>query len=260
MLLNLGKYLVVVSTLVVLLAFLSLLMVKGCKQELADGITRGTWRYKMTVSVDTPEGIKTGSAVREVWNSDSKFKLDLPQAVNPAKIRGEAVVVDLGRRGKLFALLSGYKLHEGHSTQILYHYFGGGTSAEGIKHMVNLKNAKAMLEPPYYPMLVTFTDLSDLKTVKPVLEMQKGEVSPFEFKVTADHFEELFGRGVKLKGITIEMTDEAVTWGAVDQFLPKNYKSIAIDNWQKLSLEERSRISSMLHFKKESPKGSMGSE
>ena len=26
----------------------------------------GSWRYKMTVVVQTPEGIKTGSAVREV--------------------------------------------------------------------------------------------------------------------------------------------------------------------------------------------------
>jgi hypothetical protein len=27
----------------------------------------GTLRYKMTVSVETPEGIKTGSAVREIY-------------------------------------------------------------------------------------------------------------------------------------------------------------------------------------------------
>jgi hypothetical protein len=27
----------------------------------------GSWRYKMTVEVETPEGLKTGSAVREVF-------------------------------------------------------------------------------------------------------------------------------------------------------------------------------------------------
>lgn len=36
----------------------------------------------------------------------------------------------------------------------------------------------------------------------------------------ADHFEELFGEGVKLKSITLEITDEPVTWGVVDEWLP----------------------------------------
>ncbi|PZP55643.1 MAG: hypothetical protein DI586_06155, partial [Micavibrio aeruginosavorus] len=26
----------------------------------------GTWRYKITINIDTPDGVKTGSAVREV--------------------------------------------------------------------------------------------------------------------------------------------------------------------------------------------------
>ena len=34
----------------------------------AEMFPSGTWRYKMTVTVETPEGIKTGSAVREVVN------------------------------------------------------------------------------------------------------------------------------------------------------------------------------------------------
>lgn len=213
----------------------ALLAITGCKQEASaeeDLITRGTWRYKMTVTVETPEGIKSGSAVREVWNSTSKIKLNLPQAVNPAKIKGEAVVVDLGERGKLFALLSGYKLHEGHSTQVLYHYFGGGTNAEGIKHMANLKDAKATLEPPYYPLLVTFTDLNDPKTVKPVLEMKKAEKHPFEFEITGDHFEELFGKSVKLKDITIEMTEEPVT-NTTGQYIPSFAKETGFWEWRR---------------------------
>ena len=58
----------------------------------------------MTITVDTPEGVKTGSAVHEISNSKGLF--GFPDAGNPADIEGEAVVVDLGERGVLFALIS----------------------------------------------------------------------------------------------------------------------------------------------------------
>lgn len=183
-------------------------------------ITSGAWRYKMTVSVETPEGIKSGSAVREVSNSASSVKiLDFPQATNPAKVRGEAVVVDLGERGKVFALLNGYKLGEGHADNILYDVFPlpgkkpgvGGTTPKGINFYKNLKDARATLEPTQYPLLVTFTDINDPKTVKPVLEMELVDNKyPIRYKIKEDHFEDLFGKGVRLKEITIEMTEEPI--------------------------------------------------
>ena len=64
----------------------------------------GSWRYEVTITVDTPEGVKTGSAVHEISNSKGLF--GFPDAGNPADIEGEAVVVDLGERGVLFALIS----------------------------------------------------------------------------------------------------------------------------------------------------------
>lgn len=64
----------------------------------------GSWRYKMSVVVETPEGEITGSAVREMGNSTPLIQL--PDVGNPAGVRGEAVVVDLGARGVLFALIS----------------------------------------------------------------------------------------------------------------------------------------------------------
>jgi len=53
-----------------------------------DSYVSGTWRYKMTVVVETPEGIKSGSAVREVSNSTPWLGLDLPEAGNPAEVSG----------------------------------------------------------------------------------------------------------------------------------------------------------------------------
>ena len=35
-----------------------------------------------------------------------------------------------------------------------------------------------------------------------------------------DKFEDIFGDGVFLKSVNIEMTDQKMTWGVVDKFMP----------------------------------------
>lgn len=195
--------------------------------EVGDIYVSGTWRYKMTVAVETPEGLKTGSAVREISNSDSSLAFELTQSVNPGELKGEAVVVDLGSRGKLFALLSGYKRGPDYAEDVVFDVFpydGGYSTAAGIRHYRSLKDAKATLTPTDYPVLVMFKDIKDPKTVTSVLEMEtENQGYPKQFRIKADHFEELFGKGVKLKEITIEMTDEKVTWGIVDQYLLQDF-------------------------------------
>ncbi len=187
---------------------LMLFTVSACKQEASATdslVTRGTWRYKMTVTVETPEGLKTGSAVREMSNSYSKIRIDFPESTNPAKLVGEAVVVDLGDRGKLFALLKGYRYDVNHAHHIVYQYFGGGTNAAGIKALANLKDIKRTIDPNDYPMFVTFTDLHDPKSVKKVLEMVPDKTPGIHgrYNLTADHTEEFFGEGVKIREVTI---------------------------------------------------------
>lgn len=178
-----------------------------------------SWRYKMTVVVETPEGIVTGSAVREMGNSLQGSLLS--QNGNPASVRGEAVVVDLGERGVLFALISS------DSDMEFYRAFRhvwphGGATPEAIKFYSSLPvGTKGVLPPnhwPGYPKLVTFKDINDPKSVTLAQEWEHIRGEPMYLK--ADHMEELFGEGVKLKEITLEITDEPVTWGVVDEFLP----------------------------------------
>ncbi|MDP3550575.1 MAG: hypothetical protein Q8R81_09275, partial [Novosphingobium sp.] len=65
-----------------------------------------TMRYKMTVEVETPEGLKTGFAVRELEFRD-RSGFPLGESRPQIKLRGEAVAVDLGGGRTLFALLTG---------------------------------------------------------------------------------------------------------------------------------------------------------
>lgn len=216
---------------------------------LSDANASSTWRYKITVEIETPEGVKVGSAIRQIGNSPrGHFP---PEAGNPAKVKGEAVVVDLGKRGVLFSLIS----HE--SDNRFYNAFpvpggSGGATKEGIEYYSSLPagkkgtvNSKLF---PSYPKLVTFTDRGDPKSVTLIQEWARDKDGYYFLK--NDRFEEVFGKGVKLKGITLETTRKPVTWDVVDRYLP-NMKNMLEKEWQTLSFKERGRIAELITFKQE---------
>lgn len=159
-----------------------------------------TWRYKMTVIVETPEGIKTGSAVRQIGQF-TDFKIG-DAGGGAAGATGEAVVVDLGKRGKLFMTM-------GEDFYFIFEAFPfeGANTPAGIKYYSHLKNAKSSILglKNIVPQLVTFTDLNDPLTVK---------------AVDLKNLSATFGEGVNLKDITVETTDEPMTLGVIDTVLP----------------------------------------
>ena len=100
----------------------------------------GSWRYRMVVVVETPEGEKVGQAVRQV-NAQRSISILRDNAQRTyVSVIGEAVVVDLGKYGYLFALMDSEGSH-----RIVYQEFAGVYSdysrrldVEGIKRMRNL--------------------------------------------------------------------------------------------------------------------------
>ena len=183
-----------------------------------DNLTEWTWRYKMTVSVETPEGIKIGSAVREV--GVIRGLLLLPE-MNPAiGVTGEAVVVDLGERGILFALMRN-ELGSDYAHHVVFNAFpyeGGGTTVEGIHHYSQLKSAKTTLSLRDYPLMVTFKDIRDPRTVEVVYAVEPyWDKREYKYRLREDNFEKLFGKGVRLKDVTIEMTDDPISWGIEEE-------------------------------------------
>ncbi|MDD3020685.1 MAG: hypothetical protein PHX61_06860 [Alphaproteobacteria bacterium] len=179
-----------------------------------------TWRYKTTVTVDTPEGEKSGSAVREVNVTIKACPVHIcEKGYLPGKVstKGEAVAVDLGQRGMLFSIIPT------DSYLIVFNIFPGphgGLTPEGAEYYSQLKNAKAEMGHNGYimgqiPTMVTFEDINDPKTVQlaySVAAISVPNQAAWDFKTT-DNLEKLFGKGVHLKNVTVEMTDEPVTWG-----------------------------------------------
>lgn len=177
-----------------------------------------TYRYRLTVEVETPQGLRSGSSVIEVRTDVAgEYSIPTPGRVS-THVRGEAVAVDLPGGKTLFALLRSEE-SVGWAGAVMFNLTpraprteAGDTFLHTFADMLKLEGAITLprywpkrredtpAEPPRsaYPMLVTFADLSDATSVEPV--------DPNDLAAS-------FGEGVRLNRITAEMTDAAVTSG-----------------------------------------------
>jgi len=178
-----------------------LVLIAGVAFAMSDIYVSGTWRYRITVEVETPEGLKSGSAVREAWASASSIRIGLPESTSKTHVRGEAVVVDLGERGVLFGLIN---QGAGNEVSEAFPYTAAKGIPDRIRHFKNLKlGSKGELAPDSV-WFVAFKDINDPQSIETV---NTGE------------FEHYFGSDVHLKRIDIEITNDPVTWGAVQKTL-----------------------------------------
>lgn len=169
---------------------------------------RYSWHQKLTVTVETPAGEVTASAVSAVsWRKQwirwdgMGWSWDLT---------GEAVVVEVTPGRYLFALLKGAGTTEYMGSVAAASIAGreGRVLDEALFSEVRDRRdrARGVIAVPefQYPMLVTFNDITKPETVR--------EVDPADLAA-------VFGEGVRLKAVTLEITDEAVTEGQVEGVL-----------------------------------------
>ena len=162
-------------------------------------------RYRLTAEVETPEGVKTGSSVIEA-------KTD--RRITRVKARGEAVAVDLPDGQVLFVLLRSASMVDWAAT------LPGIPLPEDDVSIGVFKERQAQLErqldavsrdrtvyylwggtiskdrAQYLPYMVRFRDMADPKSVE--------QVDPADLAKS-------FGPGVKLKSLTVQVTDEPMT-------------------------------------------------
>jgi|CXWL01.1.fsa_nt_gi hypothetical protein len=196
----------------------------------------GSWNYKLTLVVQTPEGKVVASGVRKIYAGRDPIILQwLPSLTyGHAGVIGEAVVVDLGRNGVLFALLRSRQHSVDYGYNIIFNEFphDGGTTSGGIRYYRSLK-AKKELAFDKLPLLVRFRDINAPKTVE--------EVDPNNLEAT-------FGKGVKLVSATLEMTDEEVTTGVDKQLVwLKEYYNKKLDGARLTSIEAANRLANNLN-------------
>jgi hypothetical protein len=181
-----------------ILIVLGLLLISGTTlvaSEITDLYVSGKWNYKITVNVQTPDGVTSGSTIRQLSHSSSPLYINLPDAGRAPKGKGEAITVDLGEKGKLFGLVSTRMYRELYET---FPFRGAKKIGDGIRYYNGLPIGKnGVLPRREYPRFVMFEDINDPMTVK-VLD--------------PDNFEKVLGRGYSLEGINIEITDKPLVW------------------------------------------------
>ncbi len=126
-------------------------MLAGCW-----GSTR-VWNQKLSVEVQTPEGLRDGSAVTRVETTHYDTPPPMTATQWSHKVEGEATVVDMGDGKYLFALMS-------EDTQHLAVFAMAdripGNDWDRTKAIASLRET---FDVPrrLYPLLVTFTDITD---------------------------------------------------------------------------------------------------
>ena len=148
------------------------LLVSGCGLFGAES----TYRFRMTVEVDTPQGLKSGSSVMEV-NATKQVLITSETHPISAGLKGEAVVVDLPG-GPIFALLT----IRGDSGPLLFNVVTDALnplptktpSTEDYMRQTNELAAMsegartAELPRDNWPMMIRFRNLNDPRTLERV--------------------------------------------------------------------------------------------
>ncbi len=164
-----------------------------------------TWSQTTTVTVSTPNGLRSGSStVRVSWWTAPSI---LPDARNTFyNTVGEATVVDLGGGRYLFALMSDA---ESRGLQV----FAGVETVMNLPlrrlidaaRIVNASSGQTRELPrSFYPVLVTFDKIEIPASVR--------RVSPADLSAS-------FGAGYRLDSITMSISNASPTAGSVSQLL-----------------------------------------
>lgn len=191
-------------------------------------------QIKTIITIETPEGIITGAAVRNISNSRSNVELGWTQETHNPTVKGEGVVIDLGERGVLFATISDQTYHD------LYHAFPSPikakSSVEGIKYYESalrkgMRGTVKLEDYAEYTKIIYFKDLSAPDSVSLIW----GNYKNYETRTAGfvDKFEETFGEGFRIVSVEAEVTEDPVTFDNVDHHLGTEF-------WKKQSAWIRS--------------------
>lgn len=175
------------------LVIAALLALKSCDAK------RYYWRQKISVVVETPQGLRSASTVLQVTLTDSTKLYANPEAQGVTRnIAGEAVTLEVAPGRYLFALLRGAP-----SADVVF-LPPNTPLLEFVPKLTKLREER-QLPQGRYPVLVTFSDIDEPSSV---MRVDPGDLSAN------------FGPGYRLDSITLSVTDEPVTRGRVRQLLP----------------------------------------
>lgn len=167
-----------------------------------------SYRYKLTLAINTPEGVRNGSSVVEA----QFFAVSIPARGVMHKLQGEALYVDLGPgRRPLIASLNkqlhprydkdaGWSRDGGPNVKLLAGIFEVSFSGDLLEDVSSISKVRGQrhISPNELPDLLTFADIDDPSSV---MEIDPNDIA------------QALGPGVTWNSIALEITDEPVSRG-----------------------------------------------
>ena len=172
-----------------------------------------SYRFKMTVDVETPQGLRTGSSVYEV-TAFKTSELIAGGTSSDSTVKGEAAAVDLPGGRTLFALLKTINPMRDDLALMSMAALDPAFSNNRVESTKRIAFGDGIRSPNEvvvsdYPLLVNFRDLSAPHTVE---------------RIDAANLAATFGPDYRLRRIMVQVTDEPVTTGIVKRltWLPEH--------------------------------------
>ncbi|TGN80376.1 hypothetical protein EOW77_0027490 [Bradyrhizobium yuanmingense] len=150
-------------------------------------INRPDHKYRLTVEVTTPAGIKTGSAILAVV-PDRNYNRS-----GRTTTRGEAVFVDLGQGKNIVVLLAhqqGAKLDLDDINYVALRAYGAARGNRVSFKDMSRQSGVVPVQGELVPVLVSFADLRDPNTAR---------------LVASDKAEAILGEGYAIRGFSAEV-------------------------------------------------------
>ena len=161
------------------------------------------WKYRLTVEIETPDGIKTGSAVRKIRASKNfAGVINNAAPIVMYEVMGEAVAIPLGER--ILFISIGDDAYEQ-----VYAAFGyaSGDDWKQIQSVLRLEKGERAELKKRIGNFYTFMDEADPVSLE---------------RLTSQDFARVFGEGVFFKGATVEIVDDVISW-RVATLLPPDF-------------------------------------
>lgn len=176
-----------------------------------------SYRFKVTVEVDTPEGLRTGSSVMQI-SAAPGFRIGDSSGLS-ARLSGEAVAIDLPG-GTIFMLLNDLNGHGGLLGNVTSQFVPDskrGNYADVVKKLGE-KGAigrSALLNRDRYPLFVYFEDLTNPLTIKPIVNAEGSTV---------------FGERISIRAVRLEITNANISYNIKSRLKWAADKDVALDS------------------------------
>jgi hypothetical protein len=178
-------------------------LLTGYLKEVRSEPPIGAYRFRLTLAVSVNGEARSASSVIQIGTrSQPRIFPDAPTVLS--RVSGDAVFLDLGSGRNLMALLTmGPKGFEGEGFIRLAPKVFDFPPYGGAPHWIPMGSKKTIANSDI-PMLVTFDDIRNPLSVR---------------VVEPENFGQVFGDGVKLESVTIELTNDPITRG-IEEKLP----------------------------------------